>query len=102
MNMTALTPPAPSGSDRSFLDEAVASHAERLGRKEANRHKRHDLLAALVLVGIVFSATAAPSLEISSSSKPSWWSPERSSRPLLTDDSRPQHKQLLFSRTGPS
>ena len=49
MNMTALTPPAPSGSDRPFLDEAVASHAERLGRKEANRHKRNDLLAALVL-----------------------------------------------------
>ena len=62
MNMTATAPPAPSGSDRSFLDEAVASHAERLGRKQANRHKRNDLLAALVLVGIVFSATTAPSL----------------------------------------
>ena len=41
-------------------------------------------------------------LEISSSSKPSWCPPERSSRPLLKDDSRPKHKQLLFSRTGPS
>ena len=54
--------PAPSGSYRSFRDKAVTRRAERLGRKEANRRNRYDVLAALVLTGIVFSATTAPAL----------------------------------------
>jgi len=62
MTMTALTRPAPSGSYRSFPDEAVTRRAKRLGRKEANRRKRNDLLAALVLAGAVFSATTGPAL----------------------------------------
>ena len=62
--MTALTRPAPSGSYRSFPDEAVTRRAKRLGRKEANRRKHNDLLAALVLAGAVFSATTGPALLI--------------------------------------
>ena len=62
MNMTALTSLAPSGSYRSFRDEAVTRRAERLRRKEANRRKRNAFLAALVLAGAVFSATTAASL----------------------------------------
>jgi hypothetical protein len=63
--------PAPSGSYRSFRDDAVTRTAERLGRKEANRHKRNDLLAALVLAGTVFSATTAPALLSSAATSPS-------------------------------
>jgi len=62
MTMTAFTHPAPSGSYRSFRDEAVTRRAERLGRKAANRRKRNAFLAALVLAGSVFSATTAASL----------------------------------------
>ncbi len=62
MTTNPFSSPAPSGSYRSFRDEGVSRRAERLGRKEANRHKRNDLLAALVLAGAVFSATTAPAL----------------------------------------
>src|SRR3954447_16718629 len=53
---------SPSGSYRSFRDEAVPRWADRLGRKEANRRKRNALLAALALAVTVFSATTAVSL----------------------------------------
>jgi len=62
MNSNPFSSPAPSGSDRLFRDEAVTHRAERLGRKEANRRKRNDILAVLVLAGAVFSATTAPAL----------------------------------------
>jgi hypothetical protein len=62
MTTNPFSSPAPSGSDRSSQDEAVTRWADRLGRKEANRHKRNDFLAALVLAGVVFSATTAPAL----------------------------------------
>src|SRR5689334_19120262 len=62
MNMTASAYPAPSGSHRAIRDAAAMRRAEQLGHKKANRHKRNDFLAALVLVGAVFSATTAPPL----------------------------------------
>ena len=62
MTTNPFSSPAPSGSYRSFRDEAVERLAERLGRKAANRRKRNDFLAALALAATVFSATTAVSL----------------------------------------
>ena len=61
----------PSDSYRSFRDEAVTRWADGLGRMEANRHKRNDFLAALVLAGAVFAATTAPALLSSAATSPS-------------------------------
>ena len=54
--------PAPSGSYRSFRDEAVAQRANRLRRKELNRGKRNAFVAALTLAAAVFSISTAASL----------------------------------------
>ena len=62
MNTNPPSAPAPSGSSRSFRDEAVARLAGRLRRKELNRRKRNTVVAALALAASVFSATTAASL----------------------------------------
>ena len=71
MTTHPFSSPASSGSYRSFRDEAVARLADRLRRKEANRRKRNDFLAALVLAGTVFAATTAPALLSSKTTSPS-------------------------------
>ena len=71
MNSNPFSSSPPSGSDRSSQDEAVPRWAEWLGRKEANRRKRNDFLAVLVLAGAVFAATTAPALLTSTATSPS-------------------------------
>ena len=62
MKTVPVSNPAPSGSYRSFRDEAVAQGANRLRRKELNRGKRNAFVAALTLAAAVFSISTAASL----------------------------------------
>jgi hypothetical protein len=65
MKTVPVPNPAPSGSYRSFRDEAVAQSANRLRRKELNRGKRNAFVAALTLAAAVFSISTAASLHTS-------------------------------------
>ena len=65
MKTVPVSNPAPSGSYRSFRDEAVAQRANRLRRKELNRGKRNAFVAALTLAAAVFSISTAASLHTS-------------------------------------
>lgn len=62
MNTKPFPSPAPSGSYRSFRDDAVAECASRLKRKGLSRPKRNAVLAVLALAAAVFSTTTAGSL----------------------------------------
>jgi uncharacterized protein YfiM (DUF2279 family) len=70
MTTNPFSSPAPSGSYRSFRDDAVAQWADRRGHKVLNRRKRNAVLAALALAGTVFSATTAASLLTSEAATP--------------------------------
>ena len=71
MNSNPFSSSTPSGSYRSFRDDAVAQWADRRRHKVLNRRKRNDFLAVLVLAGAVFAATTAPALLTSTATSPS-------------------------------